>query len=174
MTSIFKQVSCFRSALLCSLLVLALLFIDIGLFAGNAGARGRSSEPFEPLEKSTIVWPLPPDPARIAYVRTLQRSTDIKPTKGFFRKVVKLLLGEKINRIVKPYGVVVDSTGRVIVVDSAVKRVHIFDIENEKYKAISSGRKFHFVAPIGVAVDLSDNIYVSDSGSDKVLVFNSL
>ncbi len=161
------------SSLFCRLLFFACLLAVTGPFAGKASARGARPAPFEPLKESSIVWPLPPEPARIVYIKTLQKSTDIKSRKGIFKTFARLVFGERIERVVKPYGVTVDGTGRVIAVDSAAKRLHIFDIEKEKYKVIKGGSKFNFVSPIGVAVDLSDNIYVTDPGGDKVLVFNS-
>jgi DNA-binding beta-propeller fold protein YncE len=148
-------------------LVFSCFFVDL------AEAKDSSSTLFDPIKEDAIVWPLPPEPARIAYVRSLQKSTDIKTKKGFFKKVAKAVFGERIRRMVKPYGIVVDSKGRVIVVDSAVRKIHIFDIENEKYKTIESTTKFAFTSPIGATVDISDNIYISDSGADRVLVFNS-
>lgn len=129
-------------------------------------------EPYEPFEATTIVWPLPPEPARIAYISSINKASDIKAKKGFLKKVVRFMFGEKVEGIVKPHGIAVDSMERLIVVDSAAARVHIFDAKKGKYKVIAGGRDFNFSSPIGVAVDAYDNIYVSDSIQGKVFVFN--
>jgi DNA-binding beta-propeller fold protein YncE len=92
--------------------------------------------------------------------------------RGFFKKVARFMFGERVESIVKPYGIAVDSKERMIVVDSAAASVHIFDPLKGKYRLIDQGRGFDFLSPIGVAVDVNDNIYVSDSIQGKVFVFN--
>jgi DNA-binding beta-propeller fold protein YncE len=74
--------------------------------------------------------------------------------------------------MIKPYGVTVDSAGRLIVVDTAFKRVHIFDIRNQKYQFINDVGSKRLVSPIAAAVDSQDNIYVTDSVVGKVFVYN--
>ena len=131
------------------------------------------SEPFEPFDATSIVWPLPPEPARIAYVSSIHKPADIDADKSLFKRVVKFILGERVENIVKPYGIVKDGMERLIVADTAAGKVHIFDTRKGKYKVISSGRGFNLLSPIGVTVDASDNIYVSDSVEGNVLVFNA-
>jgi DNA-binding beta-propeller fold protein YncE len=74
--------------------------------------------------------------------------------------------------MIKPYGVTVDSEGRLIVVDTPFKRVHIFDIRNQKYQFINDLDSTRLVSPIAAAVDSQDNIYVTDSVAGKVFVYN--
>lgn len=126
----------------------------------------------EAFIKPAITWPLPPEPPRIGYKRSIERPEDIQAKKGFFRKVAAFLLGETADRIIKPYGVTVDSAGRVIVADTALKRVHVFDIKGQRYFWFGDARKLRFVSPIGVAVDEKDNIYISDSELKKVFIVN--
>ena len=147
-----------------------IIFTFLSLTSTEANAKDK---PFEPFQATSIVWPLPPEPARIAYVDSINKPSDIKANKGFFKKFVGFLLGERVERIVKPYGIAVDSKDRLIVVDAATARVHIFDMLRGKYSDIVSSSKFSFNIPIDVAVDANDNIYVSDSQSGSVLVFNS-
>ena len=147
--------------------------IAFALFSVPSFTLAADVEPFEPFDAASIVWPSPPEIARIAYVSSIHKPSDIKVNKGFFKRIVTFILGDTNETIIKPYGIAVDSRQRLIVSDSATAKVHIFDILRGKYKNLSSGGNFGFSMPIGVAVDINDNIYVSDAGSGKVLVFNS-
>ena len=73
----------------------------------------------------------------------------------------------------RPYGVAVDSKGRVIVTDPGLSGIHIFDPTQHKYKFVErkDKTKDNMLEPQCVAVDASDNIYVSDSKAGKIFVF---
>ncbi len=113
--------------------------------------------------QGSIVWPGPPAAARISYLRTISRAKDIGARKGLLKRMLDVLLGEKLDNMIKPYGVTVDSAGRLIVVDTAFKRVHIFDIKNQKYRFNNDIDSARLVSPIAAAVDSKDNIYVTYS-----------
>ncbi len=122
--------------------------------------------------QGSMVWPEPPATARISYVRTISRGKDVGARKGLLKRMLDVLLGEKLDNMIKPYGVTVDSAGRLLVVDTAFKRVHIFDVKNHKYQFINDLGSTRLVSPIAVAVDSKDNIYVTDSVVGKVFVYN--
>lgn len=120
-----------------------------------------------------LIWPAPPEPARIAYVKTIEKPQDIGATKGFFTKIFEFVMGSKVEEMIKPYGVTVDSAGRIIAVDTPLKRVHIFDPKKHEYTYIEEAGDFNVDSPIAAAVDSADNIYVTDSGAGKVFVYNA-
>jgi len=123
--------------------------------------------------QTPLIWPSPPEPARIYYLKTISKPDDIGANKGFLRRVADFILGPKSDRLIKPYGVSVDSKGRLIVADTAFKRVHVFDELKKSYISIYDlGRKEAFESPIAAATDAQDNIYVTDSVAQKVFVFN--
>jgi DNA-binding beta-propeller fold protein YncE len=119
-----------------------------------------------------ILWPLPPEPARIGYVGYVERPEDIGAKKGILQWVSGFLFGKSLDRIIKPYGVIVDDSGRLIVVDTALKGVHVFDRKENKYFFFDKANKRKMVSPISVAVDGTNNIYVSDSEREKIYVFS--
>lgn len=102
----------------------------------------------------------------------LEKPDDAGTKKGFFRRVFEFLAGETTDRIIKPYGIAMDSTGRILVADTAFKRLHIFDKKDGNYTWIDEFNNRGFVSPIGIAVDNQDNIYVSDSELNKIFAFN--
>ncbi len=118
-----------------------------------------------------IVWPSPPQKARIQYTGSLTKTTDIGIKKGFFSKVFNFVLGEDEKRLVKPFGIDVTDE-KIIVTDTAQKALYIFDKKNNRLKIVDSFNNIIFSSPIDVATDERGYIYVSDSVLGKVFVFD--
>ncbi len=148
----------------------------LALLAAISLAPGCATTPDEEAvltPQTPLIWPSPPEPARVYYLKTISKPADIGANRGFFQRVADFILGPKSDRLVKPYGVTVDSKGRLIVADTAFKRVHIFDESKQSYQSIDNlGRKDAFESPISAATDPQDNIYVTDSVAQRVFVFN--
>jgi DNA-binding beta-propeller fold protein YncE len=112
---------------------------------------------------------------RLTYQQSIKSERDAGSRQGFWSKLAGIVAGApEFRQMVRPYGIAVDSRGRVIVTDPAVSAVHIFDIEERKYKLIDRRDKSKdpMIAPQCVAVDEKDNIYVTDSEAGKVFVFD--
>jgi DNA-binding beta-propeller fold protein YncE len=145
-------------------------------------------------ESARLVWPDPPQPPRIEYVRSIRYLSDIEGESSWFGRALQGLFGRSSEKLVKPYGVVVDGKGRLYVADTAKEMIYRFDFEGRKAKRFSEfapcgavaakekrsffGRLFSqspkaaLVSPIGVAVDGQDNFYVSDSMLGTVIAFD--
>jgi hypothetical protein len=75
-----------------------------------------------------LVWPQPPQQARIRYLGSVGGPEDIGRKVGFWGKVWNFIRGDEENeRIVRPMAVAVDSRDRLLVTDAKSGRVHIFD-----------------------------------------------
>lgn len=112
---------------------------------------------------------------RLTYQQTLTSERDVGGKQGFWSKLAGIVAGApEFREMVRPYGITVDSHGRVIVTDPAISAVHIFDLAKHQYKQIDRWDKSKdpMIAPQGVAVDEKDNIYVTDSEAGKVFVFD--
>jgi DNA-binding beta-propeller fold protein YncE len=134
---------------------------------------------FAKEKKPPATVPMPPDlllegGRKLSFERVLSSERDIRGKPGFWKKLVDVVAGEpEYKRMVRPYGVAVDSRGRVIVTDPGLGGIHIFDAEQHKYKFLERREKSKdaMLQPQCVALDANDNIYVTDSQAGKIFVF---
>jgi DNA-binding beta-propeller fold protein YncE len=147
----------------------------IALAAAAACAGGCASPGviFEPLE-SPPQWPPPPAPARIRYVGSIERDTDLKPGKSIGAAIGELFFGRPPARsMLTPYAVCTDDRNRLFVADSNAQVVHVFDLDDRVYEQWQPGPgQPPFAQPVGVAIDPRNRLLVSDSVAGLVFVFD--
>lgn len=156
-----------RFRIIFPILVVAALTLLVGEVLTNY------AEPTEDTKE--LVWPAPPEKARIKFVRTISSPNDLKLKRSsLFKRIIRKIVGidENDSLIVSPYGVTTDSHNRIIVADAKARLIHVFDPEQKKYFNIKSPKGEMFVSLVGLAVDREDNIYVSDSYTGKIHVFD--
>jgi len=144
-------------------------------------------QPQKPLiDTSKLVWPAPPDIARIRYLTLLEgEEKPVEPNRKKAKKKqgwMDRLAGVEfqdytqpvlVHYLAKPYGVAVDSKGRVYTADTYVGAVFIFDLEAKRVDFIRNGADARFRTIIGLAIDDNDRLFVTDAGLHQVSVFNA-
>ncbi len=111
---------------------------------------------------------------RLEFVRAIASERQLQPRRSFWKKLVDWVAGPPAYRgMVRPYGVALDSTGRLVVCDPGLPGVHVLDFEKQKYVLLEGGKGRAFRSPMGVAIDGKDNLYITDSQHALVFVFNS-
>jgi DNA-binding beta-propeller fold protein YncE len=136
----------------------------------------------ELLDYSKIVWPNPPAITRIKYLNyfsgeKFQPATQQKQKVSWMDRLSGVATGEtKAEKpsfqLVTPYGVVVDSQGRLCVADSKVLAVFIFDTKTKDLDLIKNGSHARFGWITGLAIDDADRLFVADSKMRRVVVFD--
>jgi DNA-binding beta-propeller fold protein YncE len=137
----------------------------------------------EKLDVSKIVWPNPPAVARIRYVsqfygekRDEQKQQQKKA--GWMDRLSGVAAGQQqayeklFFQLVRPYGVGVDSKGKIYIADEKVLAIFIFNPEDQKVELIKNGVAARFKLVSGLTLDDADTLYVSDSVMKHVLVFD--
>ncbi|MCF6246562.1 MAG: 6-bladed beta-propeller [Desulfobacula sp.] len=151
--------------------VIAALLIFVSLFASCQ----KNTVPVNDAIKPVLVWPKEPETARIRFLSSVSNPMDFKIKKGFFQKIFDYLAGKTINSIVSPYGVETDSNGNLYVVDTYLKIVHVFNVQQKEYYAFPNNKApflSPFLSPIDLAIDDKDKrIFVSDSQQGVVKIF---
>jgi DNA-binding beta-propeller fold protein YncE len=113
---------------------------------------------------------------KLSWVQSFAGEREVRGKVGFWTKVLDVVAGEPTyHRVIRPYGIAVDSRGRVIVADPGAMGVHVFDFVQHKYKFLDRKEKSKFPmrTPQCVAVDAEDNIYVTDSEAGEIFVYDA-
>ncbi len=131
--------------------------------------------PPKPAKPVDYVWPLPPEPARIRFVREIKSSDDVGPSKTG-NALVASILGTKKRpdaiKFKKPYGVYADGRGRVFVTDTGWGKLLVFDFPAKTFAMWGEDGKGILDSPIGVTGDSQGRIYVADAEEQRVVVFD--
>ena len=121
-----------------------------------------------------VVWPSPPDPARIKFVASISSKEDLGAKKN--TGLADILLGRRSREgsvLNKPYGVNADSRGRIFVADTALAHLPVFDLEARTITYWGTSGEGNLRKPIGVTSDSQDRVYVTDVLDQRVVVFDS-
>lgn len=150
----------------------------------KADAAAETDTKIKAIDYSNIVWPNPPAITRIKYVMWYSSDKQVRNYKGNVQKksgwMDRLAGTQSSDEVFKrpfelnqPYGVAVDSLGKLYVADQKVGAIFIFSTDETKsVDLIKNGVHAHFVRIIGLAMDDNDRLFVSDPGLRHVLVFN--
>jgi DNA-binding beta-propeller fold protein YncE len=122
-----------------------------------------------PVEEPKLVWPAPPLPPRIEFVRNITSQEDLKADTTFSASVATFLAGEQVpeGRIASPAGLAISADGqRLYVADPLQHKVFTFDFAKKELRQVDVGY------PTGVALDDQENFYVVDGVKKGVIVFD--
>lgn len=154
-----------RSAAIFSVLLAAAMLL--------AGC-GRPAGPLFETTGTALVWPLPPETARIQYLGSLSTSADLKPARGPFQGLGEMIFGaEPPQTMLSPLAVCRDGGSRLYVADSNGQVLHVFDLESREYlRWRPPETQRGFGQPVGVAIGLDGRVLVVDSVAAEVFVFD--
>ena len=135
---------------------------SVALFVGCGQPAGQLFPP--PLKP--MVWPNPPDPARIQYVGQLATTADLHAAVSFGQSFGENVFGKgPTYSMLTPYAVCTDEADRLFVADTNAQIVHVFDLKSRQYSrwAPPNAAK-RFSQPVGLAYNVAAHrLYVSDS-----------
>ncbi len=128
-----------------------------------------------PRESERLVWPAPPETARIEYVRELRGPRDIGASESALRRSLMALAGAKPSESVdlaRPTDVYGDAEGRLYVSDASAGRVYVFDpVKHSVTPWVGKGAS-RIGRPMGIGGDLAGRVVVCDQVNRRVLVFD--
>jgi DNA-binding beta-propeller fold protein YncE len=138
------------------------------------------------FDPKKLVWPNPPDIARVRWVDYFAGAkidysapAASKAKQSWMDRLAGTQSDqEKVNpktfpyQLIGPYGIAIDSKGRVYVADQKVGAVFIFNTDTHDTDMIRNGYEAHFEWINGLAIDDDDRLFVSDGKLHHVLVFS--
>jgi DNA-binding beta-propeller fold protein YncE len=83
---------------------------------------------------------------------------------------VNYIVGRAPASMVSPYGIANDSKGRLYVVDTFLKRIHVFDAQGNRYFSFPAEPNL-LASPVGIVVDKGGTVYITDSKLGVVSIF---
>src|SRR5579859_7451649 len=111
---------------------LVLLAVTLLLAAPAAAAASKS----HPVEIWVPVLELEGG-RKLSFEQVFSSESEVRGKPGFWNRLGNFVVGEgQKHTLIRPYSVVADSRGRVIVSDPGASGVHIFDFAQHKYKFI--------------------------------------
>jgi DNA-binding beta-propeller fold protein YncE len=127
-----------------------------------------------PPPAKPIVWPPPPERARIRYVGQLSTSADLKPGVPITQGIGEMLFGKAaVYSMLTPYALCTDEGDRLFVADSNAQVVHVFNLKSRRYaRWTPANREKRFAQPVGIAYDPTGRLFVADSVAGRIYEFD--
>lgn len=122
-----------------------------------------------PDPDNTIIFPSPPDTARIQFLVRISSSRDVTGNRKTFANYI---FGEEADMAInKPYGVAVFK-GKIFVCDTYIHGLTIIDMEKNKVEQFIPTGKGELKIPINCFVNKQGYLYIADSERKQIVVFD--
>jgi DNA-binding beta-propeller fold protein YncE len=131
----------------------------------------------ERVQKTTLVWPQPPDQPRIAFETVLRSPADIAVPELPADKMVRELSGAlpvSARPVFEKPMDVVARHGRIYVTDTSTESIIVFDVPRRRLFRFGNRAPNILRKPVGLALDAQMNVYVADAKRRQVMVFDGL
>jgi len=139
----------------------------LALGVTGAGRRTESTPP-------AIVWPSPPEPARIVFVESVTRPASFGAKVSGFRRFANWVTGDSVGNepFSKPFGICLDDAGNLCLTDTGSQTVGYFDTKAKRWTRWEKIGKLRFESPVAVA-KAGEVIFVADSALGVVIAFDT-
>jgi sugar lactone lactonase YvrE len=169
------------------LVVLGVVLVLVATAAAGTGKKKKKTAAPAPavskLDYSKFKWPPPPAITRVQFLdffsaEKIEETPKGKKSSSWMDRIAGVS-DKNDKRIPKlrfelltPYGMAVDSKGRLYVADGKVGAVFIFNTETREVELIKHGTDAEFGRILGLTIDDSDQLFVTDGVKHHVLVFD--
>ncbi len=142
-----------------------LFLVSIALFAVSCSSTKKTDN----VKREVILFPSPPDTARIQFLTAINSSDDISVEPSGLKKF--LSGSSKISSIHKPHGICAIKN-KLFVVDYKVGEIAIIDFQKRTFTSINPTGLGNLKTPLNCFADTSGNLYVLDLGRGEIVVFD--
>jgi len=123
-----------------------------------------------PSAPGHLVWPQPPDLARVRHVMSFSNPVDIGYREKWSARLKNLIGGESFPGMLRPYAIAV-SDQVTAVADPGLGAVHLFDHQKRTYRLLKAADGSELSSPVGVALG-ENRLFVADSALNRVFVLD--
>ncbi|HET9820227.1 MAG TPA: hypothetical protein VFQ16_00235 [Burkholderiaceae bacterium] len=120
---------------------------------------------------AALVWPKPPAPARIRFVRSVAAPADWGIERSALGRLVDSLTGQTGLHFVRPTGVA-ERAGVLYVADPGARALFILDRERSSALRIERVGQDGLVSPVALALAPDAQVYLADSVLKQVLLID--
>jgi len=121
------------------------------------------------------VWPVPPDPPRVAYLHEVRIPKDAGVRESFGKRLVAALVGRpRPPAVEEPVGIYADPDGWLMVADPGLQVVHVYNFKRRSYVQAFERPGGRLASPVGVAFDPERGwIFVADSILNQIFIYDT-
>jgi DNA-binding beta-propeller fold protein YncE len=123
-----------------------------------------------------LVWPPPPEAARIRYVGSLGSEVDLGRRESFFTRFKRAVAGgaaPALLRLQRPFDVHTRDGVHVYFTNGSLGAVMLFDRSTRRGRLLGGDVPGGLAKPMGLGGDSVGNLYVADPGTKRVVVFGA-
>jgi len=120
-----------------------------------------------------LVWPAPPDVARIAYAQEVRVPADLGVRVSTFTRFGHWITGsgKGNDAFMKPFGIALDESDNLCLTDTGANVVGYYERTKKKWQRWERIGKLNFSSPVAVA-KRNGVFFVADSGLASVIAFD--
>jgi len=146
-------------------IIFYILFLSFFIYQSCSPKYDRSVE-----RENLIVYPSPPDTARIQFLTKISNSLDITGERSSF---MEYLLGKEEGMpIIKPYGIAIKN-GKIYICDTMFGGLEIIDLKNSTFDYFQPGGIALLKKPVNCFIDDDNFLYVADTERRQIVVFDA-
>ena len=142
------------------------------LGAGLAGCAGLPTAPEASVPAAALVWPAPPAPARVRFVKQVAQPADWGLARTGFAGFMDRLTGQRPFHFVRPTSVA-ERRGTLYVADPGTPALAILEAGSDHERVLDRIGRDTLASPVAVALGPGDSIFLADSALKKVLVLDA-
>ncbi len=148
-------------------LALAAALLLAGACAGSAPVADRDEATAAATDVAPLVWPKPPAPARIRYLRSVTGPSDWGISRSFLRRLADALSGRGEGIFEQP-SAVVERDGVLYVADPGAQSLWILDAPRSRFVRVMHVGEQALVSPVALALGPDGAVFVADTSLKTV------
>lgn len=124
-----------------------------------------------------LVFPPPPDKARVRFVRSIKTLRDVRgdgAKRGVFSRFLSFMAGGETDRPIfeRPYGIW-GQGDKLYVSDTGGQKVTVIDLKKSAVAHIGESGEGQLLSPIGVAAGADGSVYVTDTKDQTIRAYSA-